>query len=86
MCKDAVEIFAAFVDYCCKADDFGACADDYQEFEATVVLEGYVAVVCFEFHYFLMILDFRNFYIPLQRINLLRGIEGKINYCFLIEE
>ena len=51
MRKDAVEVLAAFVDYRCQADDFRACAYDYQKFEATVVLEGYVAIVCFQFHY-----------------------------------
>ena len=47
MGKDAVEVFAAFVDYCCKADDFRACADDYEEFETAVVFELGVAIVCF---------------------------------------
>ena len=51
MGKDAVEVFAAFVDYGCKADDFGACADDYEEFETAVVLEANVAIVGFKFHY-----------------------------------
>lgn len=51
MCKDTVEVFAAFVDYCCKTNDLWAGAYDYQEFEATVVLELDVAIVCFQFHY-----------------------------------
>ena len=55
MGKYAVEVFAAFVDHRSKADDFGACADDYQEFEATVVLEGNVAVVGFKFHITLLV-------------------------------
>ena len=47
MCKDTVEVLAAFVDDCCKTDDLWACADDDQEFEATVVFEVGVAIVCF---------------------------------------
>ena len=47
MRKDTVKVLAAFVDYCCKADDFRACANDDEEFETAVVLEGYVAIVCF---------------------------------------
>ena len=50
MCKDTIEVLAAFVDYRCKADDFRSCTDDYQEFETAVVLEGYVTVVGFDVH------------------------------------
>lgn len=39
MGKDYVEVFAAFVDYCCKTDDFRAGADNYQEFEFAVILK-----------------------------------------------
>ena len=47
MRKDTIEVLAAFVDYRCKADDFWAGAYDDEEFETAVVLEGYVAIVCF---------------------------------------
>ena len=50
MCQYAVEVFAALVDYCCKTDDLGSCANDYEEFETAVVLELHVAIVCFQFH------------------------------------
>ena len=30
--QDYVEVFAAFVDDCCQADDFRAGAENYQEF------------------------------------------------------
>ena len=50
MRKDTVEVLAAFVDHCCKSDDLRTRTDDYQEFEATVVLELGVAIVCFQFH------------------------------------
>ena len=53
MRKDTVKVLAAFVDYRSKTDDLWTGADDDEEFEAAVVLEGYVAIVCFEFHYFL---------------------------------
>ena len=55
MRKDTVEVLAAFVDYRSKTDDLWAGADDDEEFEATVVLEGYVAIVCFEFHIILLV-------------------------------
>ena len=45
MSKNAIEVFAALVDYGCKADDFWSCAYDYQEFETTIVLELDVAIV-----------------------------------------
>jgi len=54
VCQNGVEVFAAFVDDCCKTDDFGAGADDYQKFEATVVFEGYVAVVGLDVHSILL--------------------------------
>ena len=47
MRKDTVEVLAAFVDYCCKAYDLRTGSNDNQKFEATVVFEGYVAIVCF---------------------------------------
>ena len=46
MRKDAVEVLAALVDYRREADDLRARAYDYQEFEAPVVLELDVVVVC----------------------------------------
>ena len=51
MRKDTVKVLAALVDYCCEADDLRACAYDYEEFEATVVLELGVAIICLKFHY-----------------------------------
>ena len=39
MGKYTIKIFTAFVDYCCKTDDFRAGADYYQEFELAVILE-----------------------------------------------
>ena len=47
MCQDTVEVFATLVDDRCQTDDLWTGSDDDQEFEAAVVLEGYVGVVCF---------------------------------------
>ena len=55
MRKDTVEVLAAFVDYRSKTDDLWTGADDDEKFEAAVVLEGYVAIVCFEFHIILLV-------------------------------
>ena len=46
MCEETVKVLAALVDYCCKADNLRTSTDDDQKCEATVVLEGYVAIVC----------------------------------------
>ena len=47
MGEDDVEVAAAFVDCGGKADNLGACADDYQQAQATVFFEFYVCVIGF---------------------------------------
>ena len=43
----AVEIFSALVDYRGKADYLGARADDYQQFQFSVIFEFYVFIIGF---------------------------------------
>ena len=47
VCKDTIKVLAAFVDYGCKTDDLRTSTDNNQKFEATIILELYVAIVCF---------------------------------------
>ena len=49
--EDAVEILAALVDNCRKADDFGAGTHDNQEFQLAVIGKFLVGVVCLYLHY-----------------------------------
>ena len=50
--QKAVEVLAALVDDCGKADDFGAGTHDNQEFQLAVVGKFHVGVICLDFHYF----------------------------------
>ena len=50
MRKDAVEILAALVDDCRKADDFRARTHDNQKFQLAVVGEFHIRVISFNLH------------------------------------
>ena len=50
--QNDIEILAAFVDNCCKTDNLGTCADDYDELQFAIVLEANIAIIVFWLHGF----------------------------------
>lgn len=61
MGKDGIEVFAALVNHCGKADDLRPCADDDEKLEFAVVLLVYIAVFRFVVHHFILTINILNF-------------------------